>query len=280
MRIINEISRLTDTLSGDYFKNKTIGLVPTMGALHNGHLELVKKARKECDVVVCSIYVNPTQFNNTEDLVEYPRTLENDVSLLEKSKCDIVFCPDDNEMFIANTVLNIDFGALGKVLEGEFRPGHFNGVGLIVSKLFNIVQPNLAYFGQKDLQQFAIIDTLVKGLNFNIKLKCVPTVRDNDGLALSSRNKRLSTEGIQRALLFNRALLLAKEKLLGNEAIASIIAEVKTLFEKNDVELEYFKIVNKHTFEEVNQNIHGVDIAFCIAGYIEGVRLIDNLLVN
>lgn len=280
MRVINEISSLTDTLRAYKFENKIIGLVPTMGALHNGHLKLIDKAKEECDIVVCSIYVNPTQFNNSTDLEKYPRTIENDLYLLEKCNCDITFFPSDGEMYNDEARINFDFGKLGKVLEGEFRPGHFNGVGLIVAKFFNIVQPDFAYFGQKDLQQVAIINVLIKSLNYKIQLKCVPTVRNKQGLALSSRNMRLSDEGRQKALTFYNALTFAQKKMHEGAPVDSISNEVRTLFKEKGIELEYFEIVNKDTFEEISATEEQKNIAICIAGYLEGVRLIDNMLLN
>lgn len=280
MRVINEISSLTDALKSNKFVDKHIGLVPTMGALHDGHLELINSARKECDVVICSIYVNPTQFNNALDLEKYPRSIERDITILEKVGCDIVFCPRDEEIYSGENNLIIDFGELGNVLEGKFRPGHFNGVGLIVAKLFNMVQPDSAFFGQKDLQQFAVINSLVKGLNFNIELRCVATVRNENGLALSSRNARLTEEGIQNALIFYEALTVAKTKLLTGIPVKAILDKVGDLFEKNKVDLDYFVIVNKNTFSPITSLKNISETAICVAGSIEGIRLIDNMLLN
>jgi len=280
MLVINETSILIDTIDTKKFQNKTIGFVPTMGALHDGHIELIRAAKLECDIIICSIYINPTQFNNVTDLEKYPRTLDDDINLLEKNGCDIAFCPSDKEMFKMGNTLTIDFGEIGKVLEGEFRPGHFSGVGLIVGKFFNIIKPNISYFGQKDLQQFSIVKSLVQNLNFNIQLRCIPTVRSKDGLALSSRNARLSKNGKEEALVFYDSLVLAKQKLLKGETVDDITKEIKSKFNSDIVKLEYFEIVHQDTFEKINTFNNPENIAICIAGYVEGIRLIDNILLS
>ena len=280
MRIINEISGLTDTLKAIKLKNKSIGLVPTMGALHAGHMELISRARQECDIVICSIYINPAQFNNNVDLEKYPRTIENDLKALKEGSCDIAFCPNDGEMFGTGSTVSIDFGNLSNVLEGKFRPGHFNGVGIVVAKFFNIVQPDIAFFGQKDLQQFAIINALVKSLNYDIQLRRVPTVRNKKGLALSSRNLRLSDVASVKALIFYNSLNFAKDELKKGVLVNSIIEEIEKRFVEEEVELEYIKIVNKDSFEEMSATDEQGKMAICIAGYLEGVRLIDNMLLT
>lgn len=280
MLVINETSILIDIINSYKFQNKTIGFVPTMGALHDGHLELVRAAKLECDILVCSIYINPAQFNNIADLEKYPRTIDNDINLLEENNCDIAFCPKDKEMFKEGHTLTIDFGKIGKVLEGEFRSGHFNGVGLIVAKFFNIIKPDISYFGQKDLQQFSIVKSLVRNLNFNMQLRCVPIVRNKNGLALSSRNIRLSQEGKEKALIFYNSLVIARQKLLKGDAIENIITEIKSKFNSDVAELEYFEVIDKDTFEKVSSIKDSENSAICIAGYIEGIRLIDNMFLN
>ncbi|MDH5475539.1 MAG: pantoate--beta-alanine ligase [Cyclobacteriaceae bacterium] len=280
MQVINESSLLIDIISTYKFQKKIIGLVPTMGALHRGHLQLIEKAKLNCDIVVCSIYINPTQFNNPTDLDKYPRSMTADLALLEENGCDFAFCPTDEEMFEKGNTITIDFGNIGKVLEGHFRPGHFNGVGLIVAKFLNIIQPDIAYFGQKDLQQFAIISSLVRNLNFNTQLIRVPTVRDKNGLALSSRNVHLSEEGKQKALTLHTSLNTAKNRILKNINTKDIITEIKALYHSNDIALEYFEIVNKDTFEKIISIKSFNTIAICVAAYVEGIRLIDNILIN
>ena len=279
MQIFNDIIPLRDTLNAKKVGNISVGLVPTMGALHEGHLELIKTAKGECDFVVCSIYVNPKQFNNHNDLSKYPRTLEEDLRKLGQENCDYVFCPS-NEVMYPKEGLSMNFGRIGTLLEGEFRPGHFDGVGLVVSKLFNIVKPDKAYFGQKDLQQFAIINMLVDSLNFDIELKCVPTIRNNNGLALSSRNMRLTEEGLSKALTLNRAMNYAKSELQASSDFKKIRNTVIQMFNNSQVELEYFEIVDKNTFESIVDYTKLDNAAICVAGYVEGVRLIDNMLLN
>ena len=192
MHIFKEIKPLRAFLNQKRAEQESIGLVPTMGALHRGHLALIQASKAENKLTVCSIYVNPTQFNNSADLEKYPRTLPADIALLEEAGCDVLFCPGNQEMYRDVSTLTMDFGGVDKILEGKFRPGHFSGVGLVVSKLFNIVAPDRAYFGQKDFQQFSVIARLVKELQFGLELRRIPTLRESDGLAMSSRNMRLN----------------------------------------------------------------------------------------
>ena len=196
MHIFTEIAPLRAYLSSQYADHFSVGLVPTMGALHEGHLSLIRASKKDNSITVCSIYVNPAQFGNREDLEKYPRSLVSDISMLKEGGCDILFCPENAEMYGEQDTIHFDFGSCGNVLEGKFRPGHFSGVALVVSKLFNIVEPHKAYFGQKDYQQFMIVSQLVTSLKFKVKLVCMPIKREEDGLAMSSRNQRLTaTEG-------------------------------------------------------------------------------------
>lgn len=280
MRVFNEINFLRDILFQYKIENKSIGLVPTMGALHAGHLTLINESIKECDITVCTIYVNPTQFDNSSDLDKYPKTIDNDLALLKKSNCDIVFCPQGEIMYSSGNQITFDFGHLDKVMEGEFRSGHFSGVATIVSKFLNIIQPTVAYFGQKDLQQFAIINRLVENLLFNTKLKCVPTVRENNGLALSSRNMRLTSIGRKEALILYESLVFAKQELKKGRSISEIKSKIKLKFAPSIAELEYFEVINRNTFEPVDNISNNISIALCIAGYVENVRLIDNILLN
>src|ERR1043165_7630788 len=187
MEIFKEIQSLKAFLSQKR-NSVSIGLVPTMGALHAGHLSLIEASKRENQLTVCSIFVNPAQFNNAKDLEKYPRTLERDLGMLEKAGCDVVFAPDAKMMYEAEPMIKFDFGDLDKILEGEFRPGHFSGVALVVSKFFHIIKPTVAYFGQKDFQQFKVIEKLVKELKFDLQLKPMPIFRESDGLAMSSRN--------------------------------------------------------------------------------------------
>jgi len=280
MQVFNEIKSLRDILLQFKIEKKTIGLFPTMGALHLGHLELVKQSKKECDITVCSIYVNPKQFNKAIDLDKYPKTLDRDLELLTQVDCDIVFCPSTEEMYPKTNQINFDFGRLDKIMEGEFRPGHFSGVATVISKLFNIVQPDIAYFGQKDLQQFAVINRLVEELHFSTKLSCVPIVREDSGLAMSSRNMRLSESSKADALIIHRSLIEAKEALIKGVRISDIKNKIKAKFASSIVELEYFEVVNTETLEALENITDNNHVALCVAGYAENVRLIDNMLLN
>ncbi|EMS32063.1 Pantoate--beta-alanine ligase [Mariniradius saccharolyticus AK6] len=262
------------------FRNdrKTIGLVPTMGALHIGHLELVKKAKESTDVVVVSIYVNPTQFNNPADFEKYPKTLDKDLEILDKIGVNIVFTPENQEIYPSNPKLRLNFGLLEEVLEGAFRPGHFNGVGIVVSKLLNIVKPDVAFFGQKDLQQVAIIKRLVSDLSFDVKIDVVRTVREADGLAFSSRNMRLNPNERMAALVLSKALFFAKSELLRGVDWLTVKNQAVQLFESEPLcRLEYFELVDPNTFK-ILESFNPRDLSsICTAAYVGEVRLIDNL---
>lgn len=259
-------------------ENKQLGFVPTMGALHQGHLDLVAKSIESMDFTVVSIFVNPTQFNSSEDFQNYPQTLEADLALLESAGADFVFVPSVATLYPQPTHLRFDFGNLEQVLEGEFRPGHFNGVGLVVSKLFHLIQPTCAFFGQKDLQQVAIIKRLVQDLSFGLSIEVVPTRREKDGLAMSSRNQRLSPAERQQAVLLYSQLLLAKERLLAGEPWGSVLADTKLAFlTAANCQLEYFALLHPETFEIFDTFTQEDARSLCIAAYVGPVRLIDNL---
>lgn len=219
MEVFTGIEAIRNRLHKMRSKGQSIGLVPTMGSLHKGHLALVKSCKKHSDVVVTSIFVNPTQFNDKSDLKNYPRSLDTDLDLLENSGCHIVFTPEDDEMYAENPMLNLDFGELGKIMEGKFRPGHFNGVGLVVAKLLNIIQPEKAYFGKKDLQQLLIVRQLVRDLNFGTEIVGIATVREDSGLAMSSRNERLDPRLRQQASLIYRVLVECRNTILENVSL-------------------------------------------------------------
>lgn len=279
MEIFNEIKPIRAFLTAQKKQGKSVGLVPTMGALHDGHLELIRISRQENDLTVCSIYVNPAQFNNASDLEKYPRTLALDTALLEAAGCDAIFAPANAEMYSIPSQLHFDMGHLDKILEGEFRPGHFSGVALVVSKLFNIVAPTRAYFGQKDFQQLKVITKLVEELMFDIELRSVPIVREKSGLAMSSRNQRLNPEEKERATVFYRSLLLAKDLLKKGESIIPVREKVKQLCESEPaVRLEYFEWVDTVNLKPA-ENVSSQTILL-IAGYVGEVRLIDNLIVE
>lgn len=260
---------------------KSIGLVPTMGALHNGHASLLQTSLLENDLTVCSIFVNPTQFNNHVDLEKYPRTFDLDAEVLKKVGCDVLFLPTVASMYPMPATLSFDFKELGSVMEGHFRPGHFSGVALVVSKLFNIIQPTAAYFGQKDWQQFAIIRQLAEDLNFPIDIKSVPTTREPDGLALSSRNKRLTENQRAQAIIFYQCLSATVTELSNGVSFSAAKTHVEARVKNEpDVQLEYLELADSINLKAVS----GVEEAYkpilCIAGYVGEIRLIDNMFIH
>ena len=277
MRVVKTISELKSLISGYKQENKTVGLVPTMGALHAGHKSLVDRARKENDIVVVSVFVNPTQFNNKQDLATYPRTEERDCALLEAAGCDVVFMPAVEEVYPEPDNRQFDLGAVAEVMEGAHRPGHFNGVAQIVSKLFGFVAPDRAYFGEKDFQQIAVIRKMVQLEGFKLQIVACPIKREDDGLALSSRNVRLTAEQRQLAPNIYRVL---KESC--NFAKSHTVAEtekfvVDSLNALPQMEVEYYSIVDALTMQPVSDWADADSITGCITVYSGEVRLIDNI---
>lgn len=277
MRVVKTISELKSLISGYKQENKTVGLVPTMGALHAGHKSLVDRARKENDIAVVSVFVNPTQFNNKQDLVTYPRTEERDCALLEAAGCDVVFMPAVEEVYPEPDNRQFDLGAVAEVMEGAHRPGHFNGVAQIVSKLFSFVEPDRAYFGEKDFQQIAVIRKMVQLEGFKLQIVACPIKREDDGLALSSRNVRLTAEQRQLAPNIYRVL---KESC--NFAKSHTVAEtekfvVDSLNALPQMEVEYYSIVDALTMQPVSDWADADSITGCITVYCGEVRLIDNI---
>tara|TARA_R110002020_G_scaffold315196_2_gene530368 strand:- start:2080 stop:2928 length:849 start_codon:yes stop_codon:yes gene_type:complete len=258
--------------------DKSIGLVPTMGALHEGHLDLVRKAKSKSDIVVVSIFVNPTQFNNQEDFDNYPTTINEDLDKLRNEYVDFVFMPNTETIYPEKPELSINFGALETVLEGAFRPGHFNGVGIIVSKLFNIIKPHMAFFGQKDLQQSSVIKRLVKDLSIDLQLVIVPTRREDDGLAMSSRNVRLSPAERSQALILINSLAKAKQELLDGMPWFEVQNQIKSDFEEMTLaSLEYFELIHPERFTTYKDFDASQKSSICVAAYLGKIRLIDNL---
>lgn len=259
-------------------QNLQIALVPTMGALHDGHLALVRKAKKAADLTVVSIFVNPTQFNNPEDFAKYPITLDADLEKLANEGVDYVFVPEVPTMYPSATQLKFDFGDLETVLEGEFRPGHFNGVGVVVSKLFHMIRPHVAFFGQKDLQQVAIIRRLVRDLSFDLRLEIVPTLREESGLALSSRNARLSIEEKAQALILYHSMEKAKTELFAGKKWLDVRQQITEDFRRiPSGSLEYFELIHPESFLRYVEFDPKEKSSICVAAYIGPVRLIDNL---
>ena len=277
MITIHTINDLKGSLAPTREAGKTVGFVPTMGALHDGHLSLVKQCKQENDICVVSIFVNPTQFNDKNDLQTYPRTLTKDCELLEPAGCDYVFAPSDSEMYPEPDMRVFDFGPVARVMEGERRPGHFNGVAQIVSKLFDAVEPENAYFGEKDFQQVAVIRALVKQLNMRVNVIACPIVRESDGLAMSSRNTRLTREQRHFAPAIARTL---KESLIFASKTDIRKVESYVINSLNDtprMRVEYFEIVDGHTLQSINEWKDSDCPVGCIAVFCGEVRLIDNI---
>lgn len=278
MKTLSTVNTLHAQLDGFWKEKQSIGFVPTMGALHRGHLELVKAAREENSIVVVSIFVNPTQFNNPHDLQTYPRTLEQDLALCEELGVDIVFAPTVEEMYPNPDMRVFDFGNLDKVMEGKHRPGHFNGVAQVVSKLFEMVQPTKAYFGQKDFQQLAVIRELVRMEGYPINIVACPTVREEDGLAMSSRNTLLSAVQRESAPLIYKTLLKAKSMVKESEVQQLVDWVVNEINSDRELEVEYFEVSNAQTLEPVLKWTDAPEIVACIAVKVGDVRLIDNII--
>ena len=278
MKLIHNLAEWNPIWVKHLQQNHQIGLVPTMGALHEGHLDLVKDSISKTDLTVVSIFVNPTQFNNPEDFQKYPKTLDQDLKKLEEAGVKYVFLPSEEVMYPTPTHLKFDFGELEHVLEGKFRPGHFNGVGVVVSKLFHLIRPNVAFFGQKDLQQVAIIKRLVTDLSFDLRLEIVPTRREKDGLAMSSRNMRLLPEERQKALLLFNSLQKAKSELLSGKEWIEVRDQIESDFAKEPVaKLEYFDLVQTDTFITYYNFDPNQKSSICVAAFIGDIRLIDNM---
>jgi len=258
---------------------KTIGFVPTMGALHQGHLHLMEQSKKRCDISICSIFVNPTQFNNSTDLDNYPNTLKADLGKLEKLACDIVYTPTIHDLYTkGEKAKEFDFGSLSTSMEGKFRPGHFNGMATIVEKFFNIINPTIAFFGQKDLQQLQIVKALAKQMESTIEIVGIPTIREENGLAKSSRNKLLSEDAKKEATLIYNCLLYCKNNK--EQTVAELKDYIKKQFEKQkNFKLEYAEIVNLNTMQATEKWQGKNENAVCIAAYHSGVRLIDNIIL-
>lgn len=256
---------------------KTVGLVPTMGALHQGHASLVERAVKENDVAVVSVFVNPTQFNDKNDLKNYPRTLEADCALLEKIGADIAFAPSVEEMYPTEDTRQFSFAPIDTVMEGACRPGHFNGVAQIVSKLFYAVEPDKAYFGEKDFQQLAIIREMVRQLDLKLEIVGCPIVREADGLAMSSRNTLLTADERQRALTISRTLFASLDYAADNSLAATKAFVEEKINSTPGLELEYYQIVDGNTLQEINEWSDSDYIVGCIALFCGKIRLIDNI---
>ena len=281
MRVLTNTNSLNQLLDSYRNSNKSIGFVPTMGALHEGHLSLVKLAQKDCDIVVCSIFINPTQFNDSNDLENYPITIEEDIKLLEQQSCDILFLPNVTEMYPQglNTKQYL-LNGIDKVLEGRKRPGHFDGVCTIVHRLFSVVGPQIAYFGEKDFQQVAVIRQMVNSLSLPIQIKTGKTVRENDGLAKSSRNTLLSTTQRKKATYVYASLQKIKS-LFGKVDCGQLKEMIKDdINQVQDMRLDYVEIVNPYNFKPLQGQADNEEAVVLMAVFLGKVRLIDNLSLN
>ncbi len=280
MEVITKINKMRVMVLSVKDRKRTIGFVPTMGALHDGHISLMRSARKENDELIVSIYLNPTQFDNNNDFDKYPSQLNKDIEIIRKENADVVFAPDNEEMYPDGFCTNVTQDRLTDALCGSVRHGHFNGVTTIVAKLFNIIKPDRAYFGQKDYQQSTVIKRMVADLNMDIDIKILPTVRDEDGLALSSRNKRLSHEERQSALCIYSSLLKARDMFSSNIKDAKkIIKEMTSIIKKTKhTKIDYISIVNACTLEDLS-SINGKALA-AVAVWIGNTRLIDNTILE
>lgn len=281
MVVCREIEEIKREVSLSKAQNQTIGLVPTMGALHDGHLSLIESAKLQNNLVIGTIFVNPAQFNNQNDYKSYPIDLDEDIQTMKQQGVSIVFTPQSQEIYPEQEIIKLSFGNIERHMEGKFRPGHFSGVGIVLSKLFNIIKPDKAYFGQKDLQQVSIVKKLVNDLFFDLEIVVVPTVREPDGLAASSRNRRLNSEQRKTAVIFYQTLNEAKKRLLDGDTIKNTTDYVKQAFGSSEsVDLEYFDVVESDTLNPVKDINPTTRISLCIAGYVGEVRLLDNIYLN
>lgn len=277
MKIIDTIKDLRLLLDESRAAGKSVGLVPTMGALHAGHASLVERAVKENDVVVVSVFVNPTQFNDKNDLKNYPRTLDADCALLERIGATVAFAPSVEEMYPEEDTRLFSFAPLDTVMEGACRPGHFNGVAQIVSKLFYAVEPDRAYFGEKDFQQLAIIREMVRQLGMGLEIVGCPIVREEDGLAMSSRNTLLSEDERERALTISSTLFASVDFAKVNTLAATKAFVEDMINDTPGLELEYYQIVDGNTLQEIGEWSDSDYVVGCIALFCGNVRLIDNI---
>lgn len=278
MKIFTTAKEIQQYLDELRISGKTTGFVPTMGALHQGHLSLIKQAREGNNAVICSIFVNPTQFTDAADLEKYPRPIADDIQKLEAAGCDILFNPPVNQMYAGNEQWHLNIGELEHLLEGKFRPGHYQGVTQVVYKLFNMVKPDKAYFGQKDYQQVLVVRKMVELLNLPVELVMCPIEREPDGLAMSSRNIHLTADDRKHALILSKALTITKENFDSEhiEKIREYASEL--IIHEPGVQLEYFEIVDGETLHPANRATQ--NIVALVAARVGNTRLIDNVIIR
>lgn len=281
MLVFKKINHLKSYLQQKKQQGQSVGFVPTMGALHSGHLSLIQASQAANTLTVCSIFVNPTQFNNPADLEKYPRLIEKDIVLLEKQGCDVLFYPEVDEMYAENENLpEINLLGIDSRLEGEHRPGHFNGVATVVKKLLDIVEPHRAYFGQKDFQQVLVVKTLVQQLNMAVQIVAVPTMRESNGLAMSSRNLRLTDAERQHAAIIYNTFLWAKQQLLSVSPKEVEALATQRINAVSGANVEYFSLADAQTLAPVTVYNSDQKIVALTAVNMGEVRLIDNMLLN
>ena len=277
MKILENEIEVKKFIAGN--KEKTVGFVPTMGALHEGHISLLRKAQKECDVSIVSIFVNPMQFNNPEDLEKYPNRLSEDLKILDKNDCDYVFLPSQEMIYPKDfQKIDLDISHLDREMEGKYRQGHFEGVANVIYQFFNLLEPQKAYFGKKDFQQVVLVQYLVDKLNLPVEIIPVDTLREENGLAMSSRNYRLNEEDKQKASVIYKSFELAKS-LSSTLSPDEAKDRMRQLFAKSDLELEYLEIVDTNSMKYLS-NKWAKSSTACIAAYCNGVRLIDNMEIT
>ena len=279
MKIFFTIRDIRDFLLKEQTDEKTVGFVPTMGALHEGHISLINRSKEENNLTVCSIFINPLQFNNKIDLEKYPRNVEEDLKILDKAGCDVVFIPEEEEMYPGSEqeALEFNFGMIDRVLEGKYRPGHFKGVAIVVKKLFDIVHPQKAYFGKKDYQQLLIIRYMVSNLQLPVEIIACEIIREKDGLAMSSRNMRLTIGERQLAPLIFEILCKVKEKA-GEMPLTEIKKwAIKKIEEHSSFKVEYFEISDQNTLLPLKTWKEKKNGIILTAVYLGDIRLIDNL---
>lgn len=279
MKIVRTIPEARAAVAALRVQRRSLGLVPTMGALHDGHISLVRAAKADCDAVAVTIFVNPTQFAPSEDFSKYPRTFEDDCRLLEAENVDVLFAPDSTEMYPAGANTWVEVEGIQDRLDGASRPGHFRGVTTIVAKLFHIFAPDQAFFGQKDAAQVAVLRRMVRDLHFNLDMVVCPTVREPDGLAMSSRNRYLSPEDRRSALVLSRALHAVEAQMQAGEKNAAPLIDtgLRVLAEEPSVRMDYFRIVDPETLADLPDVGNGGLVA--VAAFVGPARLIDNLLI-
>jgi pantoate--beta-alanine ligase len=279
MKIITIASEMMEFATAQKAEGVTIGFVPTMGALHEGHTSLIRAAKQDNDIVVVSVFVNPTQFNQAADLEKYPRTFNSDKSLLKQESVDIMFFPSVSEVYPDSKTPSYEMDGLDEGMEGANRPGHFNGVIQVVTRLFELIKPSTAYFGEKDFQQLAIIRHMTNKLGYPIDIVGCPTQREDDGLAMSSRNTRLTKHGRITANQISKSLILAKTHLAQEKSLSEVIKTIKADLTSNpDIKLEYLDLVNPTTLKPTSDEDPAIQV--CIAAWVDSVRLIDNMRVK